>query len=112
MSSKVGLLLSLIFFTLFFLLSIDVICIQYHYSDLDSQSVIIAVEMSRLSSYTDEAIAPIEEKHHVNIESISNRNPEFGDVIDFTITRSYHPLIVSNDEIIIKVNRSVVIGYY
>ena len=112
MSSKIGLLISLMFFALFFLLSVDVIVIQYHYSDLDSQSVVIGYEISRLETLNEENITPIEEKHHVNIENISNRSPEFGDIVFYTISRDYQPLIVSNETMVIKVKRSVVIGYY
>ena len=112
MSSKLGLLISLVFFTMFFLLAIDIMCIQYHYSDLDCQRVIIGYELAHLESLTDENIASIEEKHHVVMVDISNRNPEFGDVIYYTISRSYHPLIVSNEEMVIKIERSIVIGYY
>ena len=112
MSSKIGLLISLSFFILFFLLSIDVICIQYHYSDLDARSVSIGYDIAHLSVLNEGNIEELEGKHHVNIENISNRNPEFGDVIYYTISRSYHPLIVSNEEMVIKIERSIVIGYY
>ena len=112
MSSKLGLLISLVFFTMFFLLAIDIMCIQYHYSDLDCQSVVIGYELSHLESFNDENILEIEEKHHVIIVDISNKNPEFGDVIDYTILREYKPIIVSNDVMDIKIKRSVVIGYY
>ena len=112
MSSKIGLLISLMFFTMFFMLSIDMMCIQYQYSDLDSQSVVIAYEVSHLESITDENVSHIEEKHHVVIVDISNRNPEFGDVIDIVILREYKPIIVSNSPMEIKIKRSVVIGYY
>ena len=112
MSSKLGLLISLVFFTMFFLLAIDIMCIQYHYSDLDAQSVVIGYELSRLDSFKDENISKIEEKHHVNIVNISNRTPEFGDVVDYVILRTYKPVIVSNDVMELKIQRSVVIGYY
>ena len=112
MSSKIGLIISLIFFTMFFVLSIDMMCIQYQYSDLDAQSVIIGYELAHLESLTDENIASIEEKHHVVMVDISNRNPEFGDVIDYVILREYQPIIVSNSPMEIKVKRSAVIGYY
>ena len=112
MSSKIGLLISMAFFALFFLLSVDVIMIQYHFSDLDSQSVIIGYEISQLESLNEANITSIEEKHRVNIENISNRSPEFGEVVFYTITRDYQPLIVSNETMVIKVQRSVVIGYY
>ena len=61
MSSKIGLLISLIFFSLFFLLSIDIMCIQFHYSDLDSKSVFVAYDISRTEELNEEAIKQIED---------------------------------------------------
>ena len=112
MSSKIGLLISLVFFALFFLLSMDVMSIQYHYSDLDNQSVVIGYELARLETITDEEITNLENKHHVTFTSISNRNPTFGEVVDYTLSRSYKPIIISNELMELKINRSVVIGYY
>ncbi len=112
MSSKFGLLLSFIFYALFFVLSVDVMCIQYQYSDLDSKSVTIAYELSRLESFDDESISLIETRHHVIISDISNRSPSFGDVIDFVVLKEYSPLIVSNEVMELKIKRTTVIGYY
>ena len=112
MSSKIALLTSLVFFAMFFLLSVDVICIQYHYSDLDSHGVAISYELARLENLNNENIEPLEEKHHVIIQNISNRNPEFGDIVEYTILREYKPIIVSSDVMEIKISRTTVIGYY
>ena len=112
MSSKIGLLISLVFFTMFFLLSIDIICIQFYMSDLDSKSTIISYEISRLSKIDNDSIKNLEDKYQVSILNISNRTPNFGDVVSFTIEKDYRPIIVSNDEMEIKIERSTVIGYY
>ena len=112
MSSKIGLLISLVFFALFFLLSMDVMSIQYHYSDLDNQSIVIGYKLARVELISDEVISELEEKHHVIITNISNRTPCFGEVVNYTLLREYQPIIVSNEVMEFKVNRSVVIGYY
>ena len=112
MSSKIGLLISLVFFTMFFLLALDVMCIQYQYSDLDAQSVVIGYEIAHLETIDEENISHIEENHQVTIVNVSNHDPKFGDVVSYTIMRAYQPLIVSSETMEIVVNRSVVIGYY
>ena len=112
MSSKLGLLISLVFFAMFFALSIDTMCIQYYYSDLDSISVIIGYEISHLENITDENIRVLEEKHHVIISDISNKEPQFGDVVSYVLYKEYTPIIVANNPIPIKIERSTVIGYY
>lgn len=112
MSSKIGLLISLIFYSLFFVLSVDVMCIQYFYSDLDSKSIGVGYDIARLEVISDEDIAHIEERHHVDIIDVSNRHPNFGDVVEYVVLKEYKPMIVSNDVMELKVRRSVVIGYY
>ena len=112
MSSKIGLLLSLVIFTMFFLLSVDVMAIQYHYSDLDSQSVTIGFEIAHLETLNDENIEVLEEKHHVIITNISNKTPDYGEVIYYTILREYKPIIVSKEVMELKIERSSVRGYY
>ena len=112
MSSKLGLIISLAFFSLFFVLTVDVMCIQYYYADLDSKSVIIGYEVSRLEAFSTENIASLEDKYDVTITSISNMNPTFGDTFDYTLLKEYKPIIVSNEVMEIKVKRTSVRGYY
>lgn len=112
MSSKLGLIISLVFFTMFFLLSIDMISIQYHISDLDSKSTIISYEISRLYVIDNDSVKSLEDKYHVAILNISNMKPEFGDVVSFTLEKDYRPIIVSNEMMELKIQRSTVIGYY
>lgn len=112
MSSKIGLLLSLVFFALFFVLSIDVMCIQYCFSDLDSKSVMIGHELSMLEEIKNEDIHELEDKYHVVISNVSNTHPLFGDMIEYTLLKEYQPLIVSNEVMEIKVNRTTISGYY
>lgn len=112
MSSKIGLLISLIFFSMFFLLSIDIMCIQFSYSDLDSKSVYVAYDIARCEELDEETIKAIEDKHHVLISEISSYKPEFGEVVEFILVKEYKPLIISNKEMEIKVKRSTIIGYY
>lgn len=111
MSSKIGLLFSLVFFTMFFLLAVDVMCIQYHYSDLDNQSIVLGYELAHLEVINDEKIEELEEKHHLIIMSVSTREPQFGDVITYVVLRSYKPVVVSGESMELKVKRSVVVGY-
>lgn len=112
MSSKLGLIISMVFFMMFYTLSVDVICIQYFYSDLDTKSVAIGYDISHTYEIDEEYIASLEEKYHVTISDISPLEPDFGDMVSYTLTRSYKPIIVSRNEIQIKVRRETVCGYY
>lgn len=112
MSSKLGLIISMIFFMMFYMLSVDVICIQYFYSDLDTKGVVISYDISKCLEIDEEYISSLEEKYKVKISDVSPEEPVFGDMVSYTLIRTYKPIIISRDEIVIKVKRSAVCGYY
>ena len=112
MSSKIGLILSTLFFALFFFLSVDVLSIQYFYSDLDAKSISIGYEISKRMEIDRDFIVSLEEKYHITISDISPEEPEFGDMVTYTLSRTYQPIVVSREAMEIKVKRSIVIGYY
>ena len=112
MSSKLGLIISMIFFMMFYTLSVDVICVQYFYSDLDTKGVAMGYEISMCPEIDEAFISSLEEKYQVTISNISPLEPEFGDMVTYTLTRTYKPIIISGEELEIKVKRSTVSGYY
>lgn len=112
MSSKLGLIFSMLFFSIFFLLSIDLICIQFSYNNLDSKGIAIGYEISKEMEIDNNFISSLEEKYHVQISDMSPEEPVFGDVVNYTLQCVYHPLIVSRNDMTITVKRSTVIGYY
>ena len=84
MSSKLSLIISMLFFALFFFLCIDIMTIQFYYSDLDSKSISISYDISRK-----------------------------GDIDEtYIVVREYKPIIISPNPIEIKVKRTTMIGYY
>lgn len=112
MSSKLGLIISMLFFTLFFLLGVDVMCIQYYYSDLDAKSVAISYNISKVGRSDSEFISSLEERYNVRISNISPENPEFGDMVEYIVEKDYKPIIVSSDVLVLKIKRTTVIGYF
>lgn len=112
MSSKLGILLSLTFVAIFFLFGADLIGIQYVYSSLDAKSVTIAYYIAKNGYLTDEYIEYIEEKFEVNFVCLNEIYPLYGDICDFELTTYYSPLVISNEDLAVKVYRSTVLGYY
>lgn len=112
MSSKLSLIISMLFFALFFLLCLDIMTIQFYYSDLDSKSIAISYDISRKGDIDDEYISSLEEKYKLQISDVSPKHPEFGDTVEYIVIREYKPIIVSLNPISIKVKRTTMIGYY
>ena len=112
MSSKLGLILSMLFVALFFLFGVDLICVQFVFSDLDAKSISISYLISQHGGLDINLINEIEETYKVDFKCLSNCNPSFGDIIEYQISKDYSPLIISNETMHITVYRSTAIGFY
>ena len=112
MSSKLGLILSMIFIVAFMLISGDMICLSAAYSQLDSTSITIGYLIAKHGNTDQEFLEQIEEKYNIKFLTISPSSPSSGEVVDFVIYQNYDPLIISNGPITLKASRSTIIGYY
>ena len=112
MGSKIGLILSLIFVSIFFVLGGDLICLQYLYGDLDTKGVTISYLISKTGRVDDSYRLSLEEKYNVTLRYYITETPRIGDVIDFSIETTFNPIVLSNDSMTIKINRSAILGYY
>ena len=112
MSSKIGTILSMIFVTLFFLFGIDMITLQFTYSDLDAKGVTIGYHIAKASDLSDEYLSFLGEKYNVSIDLDKSQSMLFGDVVEFVVRREFNPIIISVSPMNIRIKRSTVIGYY
>lgn len=112
MSSKIGTLLSFIFVAMYFVFGIDLVMLQFVYSDLDAKSVTISNLISQQLNITAEFEANIETKYSVSLTILNEEEPLFGDVIDYIISVDYDPIIISSSTMTLQVKRSTVLGYY
>ena len=112
MSSKLGLMLSMVFVVMFFLLAGDMVCISNVYASLDSKSITISYLIAKSARADEEFLSTIEDKYNVTFLTVSPSNPSVGDVVDFVIYQNYQPLILSKEEIVVKARRQAVLGYY
>lgn len=112
MSSKIGTLLSFIFVAMYFVFGIDLVMLQFVYSDLDAKSVTISNLISQQLNITAEFEANIEAKYSVSLTILNEEEPLFGDVIDYIISVDYDPIIISSSTMTLQVKRSTVLGYY
>ena len=112
MSSKLGLMLSMVFVVMFFLLAGDMMCLSYAYANLDSVSITIGYVIAKSGRVDDEFLSHVEEVYNVKFLTISPSHPSQGDIVDFVIYQNYQPLILSKDEIVVKASRTTILGYY
>lgn len=112
MSYKISLMLSMIFVALFFAFGIDLIMIQFTYSDLDAKSTAISYQIAQYGTIDDSLVSLIENKYNVAFNCTGNCNPMFGDVVDYTLSKNITTLVVSQGSMKISISRSAVIGFY
>ena len=112
MSYKFGLILSMVFVVMFLLLGGDMMCLSAAYSYLDSHSISIGYLIAKTGRVDSEYISYLEESYKVHFESISPTEPVIGDVVEYTIYRYDHPLIMASHDVKLTASRTTVIGYY
>lgn len=111
MSSKLGLVLSMIFVVMFVAMGIDLISIQFIYNDLDAKSVAISYQISEYGTINDEIRRNIETTYKVSFTCTNNCSPMFGDVVTYVISTNYQPVIIDKNTMTISLQRNAVIGY-
>ena len=112
MSYKIGLILSMIFVTLFFAMWLDMICVQIIYNDLDSKCIAISYQISQHGTIDEQLKSSIESTYKVSFTCIDNCSPKFGDVVTYQISKDYRPIIIKQETMTISVERSAIIGFY
>lgn len=112
MSYKVGLILSMIFVALFFLFGADLITLESTFSVLDAKANNISYIISRNGVIDDEFINYIETTFSVDFDCPKNLSPAFGEKIIYQISTSYHPLVISKEEMTISIKRMTIVGFY
>jgi hypothetical protein len=112
MSYKIGLILSLVFLINFFVFAIDIMSLQAVYSALDSKAVTIGYLLSQEGAINEDIIKVIEEKYNITFTCEDNCVARYGDVVTYTVATTYQPIIISKDEMSIKVRRAAVMGYF
>jgi len=112
MSNKIGLILSFLFIVIFFVFGVDLISIQYIYTDLDTKAITMGYWISKTGSLDPSFIKYLENKYDVTFTCLDNCSPSFGDVVEYKVSKIYTPIILSKDPMDIAVKRTAVIGYY
>ena len=112
MSYKIGLILSMIFVALFFLFGADLITLESVYSTLDAKANNISYIISRNGVIDDDFIDYIENTFSVTFDCPQNLTPTFGEKIIYQVSTSYHPLVISKQEMTISIKRMTIVGFY
>ena len=112
MSSKLGLILSMLFVAMFFAFAGDMVSLQFAYTHLDSISVTIGKLISEEKTINQTFINNVEQEFDIDFILLNEEEPLFGDVVNYVIVKDFKPMIISSESITLSIQRSSVIGYY
>ena len=112
MSYKVGLILSTVFIALFFCFGIDLLTIQFTYSDLEAKSTSISYQISKHGSLDSTFVETLMQRYKIQFVCNSNCSPLFGDVVNYTISKQIETIVISEGPMTISLNREAIIGYF
>lgn len=112
MSYNLSMILSMLFVVAFILLGGDMFALSSAYSSLDTASISIGYLIAKSGRVDNEFISSLEENYKVTFDNISPSNAQIGEVIQFTIYRMYHPLILSTSDVKLVASRTTVVGYF
>lgn len=110
MGSKLGFILSTFFVVMVLCYSGDFYAMQAAHSYLEGMSTVVANKISLEGGLTSEMSNYLKNKN-VEFHSNSQKMPKVGEVYEFTLSRVYHPMAISDSSITVTVYRSTVIGY-
>jgi hypothetical protein len=105
-----GMILSLVFVFFVFALGGDIISIQFIYSDIDSVSMTAGYMIAKDGNLT--AATKFVNDQNMTLECNETGTPLFGDTWIYFVAKEYDPLIIKNEAMTIRIERSTVIGYY
>ena len=112
MSSKLGLILSMLFVAMFFAFAGDMVSLQFAYTNLDSISVTIGKLISEERTISQTFIDNVESEFDVDFILLNEEEPLFGDVVNYIIASEFQPMVISKESITLSIQRSSIIGYY
>lgn len=113
MGSKLGLILSLPFMFLGFLMGIDIIFLQLSYTSLDSISTTVSYRISKAGLIDEELKTYV--KNQINAEVLpANDKTSYiqGSTFEYYLIKEYKPIALQTDPIVLKIKRYAVISFY
>lgn len=112
MAYKISFILSFLFVIQIFFLGGDLITTQYIYTEIDAISMTVGNLISEQGGINEEIADFVQIQCGGKLSCLSNCVPKLGEAYVYNISRSFDPLILSNEIMTISITRSVVIGYF
>ena len=111
MASKVSMILSVIFVFQLLLMIGDMVSLQMIQTQMQAMAVYVTHRVA-LTGQLDEAMIEYVEDQGMQLTCLQTCQPQFKDTMVIELSRSYTPLIISDEVIEIKMVRYILVGAY
>lgn len=113
MGSKIGVMLSLLFFFYAFLFASDFIMIQLTYTSLDALSTSVSYKISKSGEINAEVIDFVKEEINGDIKPVgASSSYEEGSMLGYYLIKEYKPIAYDSEPLRISIKRYAVINIY
>ena len=113
MASKIGVMLSLIFFFYAFLFASDFVMIQLTYTSLDALSTTISYRISKTGEINDDLKKFVKEEINADIKPVgASTSYEEGSMLGYYLIKEYKPIAYDSEPLELKIRRYAVINIY
>lgn len=113
MASKIGVMLSLLFFFYAFLFASDFVMIQLTYTSLDALSTTVSYRISKSGEINDELAQFVKEEINGDIKPVgASSSYEEGSMLGYYLIKEYKPIAYDSEPLTIKIKRYAVINMY
>lgn len=113
MASKIGVMLSLIFFFYAFLFASDFVMIQLTYTSLDALSTTISYRISKTGEINDDLKKFVKEEINADIKPVGvSASYEEGSMLGYYLIKEYKPIAYDSEPLELKIRRYAVINIY
>lgn len=114
MSNKLSSILSIFYIFIAFIFGVDLVMMQYLYTDLDALSSQVNYVISENGYLTTNIKNQFKTNYHVNIYPLDTNNVSYsyeeGYAYGYILEKDYSPIIISNSTINIKIKRFAIIN--
>ena len=113
MASKIGVMLSLIFFFYAFLFAADFIMIQLTYTSLDALSTSVSYKISKSGEINEELVDFVKSEIDGDIKPVNALTSyEEGSLLGYYLIKEYRPISFESKPLTISIKRYAVVNIY
>lgn len=116
MSNKLGAMLGIFMMFICFMFGVDLVAMQYNYTNMDALSTSVSYEISKNGYISKEIKKKYLNDYGLKVYPIDTNNNEQsyeeGKEYGYILEKDYSPIIISNSIIKLKIKRFTIINIY